>query len=260
MRAAQLRVRRLDPRAPRSPSTGVAGRSCAAIGHLEVPRRDARPRGHANPRPGSEGTRIAPRTARRRSPRLGEQVERRQAVGRQRPAGGQAGGGVHGGGDPDRAVEASRRGRRRSRRREPARRRAGRPEMPPQRAIFRHTASVAPEPAAPSSAAVSSIASGTSTSARTARSASTPWTGSSASSIPAGASERRAATASSTLPGAVGVDADRHARPDRRPHGGEAARVVADPDLDLDRVEVRLRRGGSGGRRRPRGPRRRSSR
>ena len=100
--------------------------------------------------------------------------------------------------------------------------------MPPQRAIFRHTASVAPEPAAPSSAAVSSIASGTSTSARTARSGSTPWTGSSASSIPTGASAPQRGDRLVDVPGAVGVDADRHARPDRGAHGGEPPGVVAD--------------------------------
>ena len=71
--------------------------------------------------------------------------------------------------------------------------------MPPQREIFRQTASAAPEPGAPRSAAVSSIATGTGDRARVARIASSPWTGSSHSSMPAGASVRRWATASSGL-------------------------------------------------------------
>ena len=71
--------------------------------------------------------------------------------------------------------------------------------IPPQRAIFRQTASAAPDPAAPGSAAVSSIATGTGDAARTARSSSTPWTGSSAYSRPAGASARRFASASPAL-------------------------------------------------------------
>ena len=71
--------------------------------------------------------------------------------------------------------------------------------MPPQREIFRHSASAAPEPGAPRSAAVSSIATGTGDRARVARIASSPWTGSSHSSMPAGASVRRWATASSGL-------------------------------------------------------------
>ena len=54
---------------------------------------------------GSRGTRIAPRTARRPSARLGEHVERGQPVRRQDAARAQAGGGVHRGGDADRAVE-----------------------------------------------------------------------------------------------------------------------------------------------------------
>ena len=104
----------------------------------------------------------------------------------------QRGGGVDAGGDPERAVERRRRGRRSSRPRAPRGRPRARPEMPP-REIFRHTSSAAPEPGA----WVSSIAIRTGDSAATARSASTPWTGSSHSSRPTGASARRFASASS---------------------------------------------------------------
>ena len=101
--------------------------------------------------------------------------------------------------------------------------------MPP-REIFRHTSSAAPEPGA----WVSSIAIRTGDSAATARSASTPWTGSSHSSSPIGASARRfAERLLGRLPGAVGVDADQHVGPDRGADGGEPAGVVADADLDL---------------------------
>ena len=71
--------------------------------------------------------------------------------------------------------------------------------MPPQRETFRHTASATAAVSEPGSAAVSSIATRTGTRSRTARIASIPWTGSSTSSSPAGASASIAATASSTV-------------------------------------------------------------
>ena len=71
--------------------------------------------------------------------------------------------------------------------------------MPPQREIFRQTASATPAPSAPGSAAVSSIATLTATRSRTARIPCRPCVGSSTSSRPAGDSASIVRTASSTL-------------------------------------------------------------
>ena len=183
----------------------------------------------------------------------GEQRQRPQPAGRGRA---QRRGAVHGRGDPERPVEASRRRRRRRRTRARARpgpaaprcRRSARPSGRRRRRP-RPSARRAPPPSRPSRSAPA-------TRSRTARSASTPWTGSSTSSRPAGASASMACTASSTVPGAVRVEAQRHLGADRRAHGGDPAGVVADPDLDLHAPEAVPRGGGGlrGGARR--GPRR----
>ena len=95
------------------------------------------------------------------------------------------------------------------------------------------------------SSADSSRASGTSASVRSAWMAARPRTGSSQSSMPAGASARSVASASSGSPGPVGVDADRHVRAGERADRGEPAGVVADRHLDLDGA-VALSPGGGG--------------
>ena len=170
-------------------------------------------------------------------------------------------GGVDRGGDPQRAVV----GRREV---DVAARRPGGARLAQQPArcrrsatTLRQTASAAPAPAAPGSAAVSSIAIGTGDPARTARSASTPWTGSSHSSRP---ERREHAQVGERLvgrpPGAVGVRADRDLRADRGAHAGQPPGVVADADLDLHAAEARRGRLARPPPRRPRGPRRRSSR
>ena len=117
--------------------------------------------------------------------------------------------------------------------------------MPPQRATFRHTRSATPAPAAPGSAAVSSIATGTGDSARTAPRAAIPWTGSSRELQPGG--RQRAQVGQRLLgraPGAVGVDPDRHVRPGRGAHRRDPPRVVPEPDLDLHAAEAGPRGGG----------------
>ena len=131
--------------------------------------------------------------------------------------------------------------------------------MPPQREIFRQTASAAPEPGAPRSAAVSSIATGTGDFARTARIACEPVDRLLAQ---LDADRRERAQVRERLvgrrPGAVGVDPDRHLVARRGAHRRQPARVVADPDLDLQAAEAR--RGGSrGGLGRARAVRRRRS-
>ena len=124
--------------------------------------------------------------------------------------------------------------------------------MPPQRESFRQTASAAPEPIAPGSAPVSSIAiARPATRSRTARSAAIPWTGSSTSSSPAACSASIERDRLVDRPRAVGVEPDRHRRAGRRAHGGDAPGVVADADLDLHAREAL----GRGARWRPR-PRR----
>ena len=128
---------------------------------------------------------------------------------------------------------ASRRGTPPRRRRARAWRRPAARAMPPQREIFRQTASATPAPSAPGSAAVSSIETRTATRSRTSRIACRPCVGSSTSSRPAGESASIVAHRLLDVPGAVGVEAQRHARPGGRARRGHAAGVVADADLQL---------------------------
>ena len=98
---------------------------------------------------------------------------------------------------------------------------ASRPAMPPQREIFRQTASATPAASAPGSAAVSSMATRTATRSRTSRTPSRPCVGSSTSSRPGGRERLDRRTASSDVPRAVRVEPQRHRA------GPRAARAAA---------------------------------
>ena len=117
--------------------------------------------------------------------------------------------------------------------------------MPPQRETFRHTASATAAVSEPGSAAVSSIATRTATRSRTARIAAIAVDGL-LDELEAGGREARRcrATASSTLPRPVGVEAQLHLRPGRGAHRGDPPGVVADADLDLHARVARARRVG----------------
>ena len=205
-------------RRPRGPPRG-AGRDRRAAGGLTS--RTLSPGG-----PGRAGTAIAPAAASERRRRSVERAQRRQPAPRQRTAGGQRRRRVHARPRSRAARRTPTPRRRRSRPRGRARASRSSPVIPPQRPTFRHTASVAPRarlarsrPSRPR----------TTPAARTAASASAPWTGSSAYSSPAGASARRLRQRLvRRRPRAVRVDPDRHPRPGGRAHRGDPARVVAD--------------------------------
>ncbi len=115
--------------------------------------------------------------------------------------------------------------------------------MPPQRAIFRHTASAAPAPAAPGSAA-RLVDRDRHRRLRAHLAQRLEPVDRLLAQLEADRGERAQVgeRLARRAPGAVGVGADRHVRADRGAHGGEPAGVVADPDLDLHAAEARRRR------------------
>ncbi len=124
---------------------------------------------------------------------------------------------------------ASRPGRRGSRLARARRAASSRPVIPPQRAIFRQTASPHAIERSRASGADSSSAIGTSTRCATrGRTPRRPPTGSSHSSTPAGSSARSVAIASSTDQAAVGVEPDRDRRTRSR-RGPPRARPTSSP-------------------------------
>ena len=187
---------------------------------------------------GASGSRDHAAARRQRVLELREQPERRQAAvraaararrARRRRA-------------APRPRRAARRGSRRGTPRAPWARTsvaaASRPAMPPQREIFRQTASATPAPSAPGSAAVSSIATRTATRSRTARMPCRPCVGSSTSSRPAGDERLDRADRLLDAPRAVGVQAQLRARAGGGARRRDAPGVVADADLDLQALEA----------------------
>ena len=118
-------------------------------------------------------------------------------------------------------------------------------EMPPQREIFRQTASATPAPSAPCSAAVSSIATRTATRSRTSRTARQAVRRLLHELQARGGERVDGAHRLLHAPRAVGVEAQSDVRAGGRARRRDAAGVVADAHLELQAAEAlrdRLRR------------------